>query len=221
MMARPTREQIHQLFAVHRGREATQERQAHAALFDRERRWVSPGGYRLSDRIWRQGDWIRSQIDALLVEAIRTGEDALLTATKVEQFLDPSFAPTRTERGRIIRGQRRAIISSAPGRGGSGSLPSRRLARTEISRAHAQATLWTAARTPFAIGWRYNLSGSHPRNDPCDVLASRDVGLGPGVNPIGDGKPPPIHPQCLCYVTIETVDDIDAVVDEFRRRYGL
>lgn len=222
MMARPTREQIRQLFAIHRSREATAERQAHAELFDRDRGWVSPNGYRLSDRIWRQGAWIRSQINALLVEAIRTGEDTLLTAQKVEQFLSPEFAPSRTERGRIVRGQRRGIVTKAPGRAGSGSSPARVLARTEIAHAHFVGTAWAGHRTPFSKGLKWNLSGRHPKADECDRMATQDVyGLGPGVYPIDSFPRYPLHPQDLCHVSIATVDDVDAIVDTLKRRYNL
>jgi hypothetical protein len=189
--------------------------------FDDTRSWVDPGGYRLSDRLWRARQAVRTQIDDVLRHAIANGTDALDVARQLEQFLDPSYAPVRNALGRLIRGQRKAVVTQAPGRGGMGSFPARRLARTEITRAHGQATMMTAARTPFAEGVKWNLSGAHPRSDPCDENARRNAyKLGDGVYP-PDGVPQYTnHPQCLCYLTTEVTDDIDSVVDDLRKQYG-
>jgi hypothetical protein len=217
----PTAEEIRALFEMARSGPIVAERIARADGFDPERRWVKEDGSRLSDRLWKARAWDRQQIDALLVNAIRTGEDALVTAKKLEQFLDPAFAPIRTERGRLVRGQRRAIVTQAPGRGGSGSFPARRLARTEVSRAHGAGTVAAAEKSPFVRGVRWLLSGRHPRSDECDANASRDVGLGPGVYPPDAVPRYPQHPQDLCTLAPAVVEDTDAVVDQLRREFGL
>jgi hypothetical protein len=217
----PTKADIAELFEVHRSPLVASERVQRAYGLDSTRSWVDPNGYRLSDRLWRQRRWIRDQIDQTLRRAIADGEDALIVARKLEQFLSPDFAPIRTEHGRLVRNQSRAIVTTAPGRGGSGSLPARTLARTEISRAHAQGTLFSAARTPFLVGVRYALSGSHPRVDECNQLAERNSGLGPGVYNVGDVPSPPRHPNCLCRLEQVTVEDVNTVIESLRKQFAL
>ena len=197
------------------------ELERRAAAFDPTRSWVRPGGATLSDRVWQGGQGVRRQIDDLLREAIRTGEDALVTADKLEQFLDPSLARRRDGNGRLRRGQARRIVTRSPGRGGMGSFPARRLARTEVSRAHAEATEAAGALNPFARGLRWNLSGRHVKGDECDGFATRDVGLGSGVYPFDRLPRLPAHSACLCYWTQEATEDAVAVVSILRARYQL
>lgn len=220
-MARPTKEEIDQLFAIHKGGHAKSERLLRAYGLDDTRSWISPDGYRLSDRIWNAKQDVRKQIDALLRRSLASGEDALLTAWKLEQFLSPELSPVRNVAGRLVRNQAKVIVTRSPGRGGMGSFGARRLARTEITRAHGAATIWTAERTPFAIGIKWNLSGRHPREDQCDQNASRDVGSGRGVYPTKDVPRYPSHPQDLCSLSIEVEEDDEKIVEELRRMYDL
>jgi hypothetical protein len=217
----PTPEQIEQLFAIHNGDERKRENLLRAYNFDDTRTWVDDNGYRLSDRIWRARREVRSQIDRVLREAIANGTDALEVAELLEQYLDPSRAPVRNQFGRLIRNQRKSIVTKSPGRGGAGSFFARRISRTEISRAHALATEQAAIRNPFVTGIRWTLSGSHPRSDPCNVNAERDSGLGPGVYDPAQAPVMPQHPHCLCHWQPVVTDDIDAVVADLRTRYGL
>jgi len=217
----PTAEEIRRLFALFGDPAFAAERQARAAGFDPARQWTRAGGYRLSDALWQQKRWVRDQIDQVLRQAIATGEDALVTARKLEQFLDPAYAPIRTTKGRLVRNQRRAIVKEAPGRGGSGSYPARRLARTEITRAHGMGTIAAATRTPFATGVRWSLSGRHPKADPCDRNASHDEGLGRGVYPTGEVPRYPQHPMCLCVLSVALEEDLTKVVNALRAEFGL
>jgi hypothetical protein len=211
----PTTEQIAELFAIHNSPERRRELLLRSYGFEDTRQWVDENGYRLSDRLWRARRGVRDQVDQVLRRAIASGQDALEVADILEQFLDPSYSPVRNALGRLIRGQRRAIVTSSPGRGGMGSFSARRLARTEITRAHGQATLMVADRTPFATGVRWNTSGAHPRPDECDRKAAG--------SPYPTDRVPqyPSHPACLCVLTIETVSDVDAVVDRLRIQYDL
>lgn len=219
-MVLPTPEQIQELFALD-AQFARRERILRAAAFDDTRTWVDPNGYRLSDRIWRARQQVREAIDRTLRTAIATGEDALVTARKLEQYLRPHLAVQRTARGRIRPGQPREIVTRTPGRGGAGSYPARRLARTEISRAHGQATLWAAQRTPFVRGVRWSVSARHPAPDECDRNATADNGLGPGVYPPEAVPRYPAHPHCLCVLSLATVEDDREIVRELRRIYRL
>jgi hypothetical protein len=192
--------------------------------FDPDRPWATKDGrpYRLSDRVWDAGQETRGQIDRVLKEALATGEDALVTADKLERYLNPSLRPRRDPAtGRLVPHQPRRVVTAAPGRGGLGSYPARRLARTEISRAHAEAHRQASEMNPWSIGDRWNLSGNHPKADACDRHASGDEGLGKGVYAHRQGPSIPAHPQCRCFWTAVTTDDADAVVAALRHRYGL
>lgn len=78
-----------------------------------------------------------------------------------------------------------------------------RLSRTEINNAfHEQQK--RAGDKPWVEGVKWNLSGSHPRPDTCNDYANQSNGLGRGVFKTGDVPDKP-HPQCLCYLTYETL----------------
>lgn len=82
-----------------------------------------------------------------------------------------------------------------------------RISRTEIANAHHAASIAAQDDVPWVTGFRWNLSRSHPRDDACDGLATRDQGLGPGIYPKGSVPPGKPHPQCLCYLTPEVQSD--------------
>lgn len=217
-----TPEQIEQLFAIHRSNERRRELLLRSYGFDDTRSWIDPNGLKLSDRIWRARLEVRSQIDALIRRAIAEGMDALELAELLEQYLSPELAPIRDEGGRLIRNDKKGVLTTAPGRSGMGSFSARRLARTEVSRAHHQSTLRTATMTPFSRGVKWNLSRRHPKPDICDRHANADNhGLGRGVYPPERFPQLPSHPHDLCFSTIETEPDTDAVIDSLRETYGL
>lgn len=158
--------------------------------------WVDPNGYTLSDRIWNTAGDTRRRLDAYLDEAIRQGRGALAMDREIEQFLVPGRSLTRTK---------------AP-YGTDASYDAMRLARTEISRAHAQASEMSAALNPFVEGLKWNLSGSHPRPDICDDNARG------GPYPLDSPPTLPAHPHCLCYWTYAMVpaDRQRTILDELR-----
>lgn len=221
-MADVSKEQIAQLFAVHNGPERKQTLLARSYGFDTTRTWVSDDGYRLSDRVWRSRQAVRTQIDDILRQALAEGTDALEVADVLEQYLNPSLAPIRNADGKLIRNQARSVVTSAPGRGGMGSFSARRLARTEITRALGQSTIETAKRTPFAVGVRWSLSNRHPKGDECNDNAEHSSpGLPRGVYTTNDVPRYPSHPMCLCFLSTETDPDTDKVVASLRDKYGL
>jgi len=226
----PTKAQIKELFAAHESATATEERNLRAYGLDVSRQWVGDGGYRLSDSVWNARKATRAQIDLVLRRAITDGTDALVVADLLEASLLPELQPTRiTPGGAIVANQRRGIVTQAPNvkeyagslRPFSGSYPARRLARTEITRAHGAATIFAAERTPGSIGVKWSTSGRHPKPDECDEKASRDSGLGEGVYPPKDVPQYPSHPMCLCHLSQATTDDVDGLVEGLREQYGL
>src|SRR5690242_8163419 len=120
-------ELIDQLWQIHNSPERRAALLLNAYGFDTTRSWVDENGYRLSDRVWRARRAIRDQIDRVLREAIANGTDALEVAEILEQFLDPELSPVRNALGRLIRNQRKGIVTKAPGRSGYGSYAARRL----------------------------------------------------------------------------------------------
>lgn len=101
---------------------------------------------------------------------------------------------------------RRFIRPDAPG---GISYSAMRLARTEINNAFHERQIAQGTDNPFVAGTKWNLSRRHPKPDACDERARG------GVN--GDGVyearavPSKPHPQCLCYMTYETVDEATAL----------
>ncbi len=74
----------------------------------------------------------------------------------------------------------------------------RMVARSEAAEAFREVYKETNSKQPYVVGYRWTPSGSHPRPDVCDVLASQDLdGLGPGgYKP--DNTPTTPHPHCMC-----------------------
>ncbi len=158
--------------------------------------WADVRGYTLSDRIWAVSESTIARIDALIGEGIAQGRGAVEIAEDLERFLLPGRRGVRTWR------------PYPPPYGTDGSFDARRLARSEITRAHSVASYVGGLTNPFVTRARYHLSGAH-RPDRCDGSCdehyARDQSEG-GFVP--DEVPIPMvdtHPQCMCYITYETV----------------
>lgn len=205
------------VYATLNGPRAQRQRFLRSGLMDPQRRWVDADGYRLSDRVWRDGQRVRREIDRRIVQAIRDGTGPVTLAKDLERFLNPSAAPTQYRRnGRIVRRN----MTNRPTGAGWGSAGARRLARTEIQRVHHAATVEAArAGVPGLVGVKWNLSLMHPKVDVCDDLAhANDYGLGRGVYP-PERVPTLPHPNCLCTLTPAMKPRQD-VIDELIARYG-
>jgi hypothetical protein len=214
---------IADLFEMHHSPLADAARRERAMFFDSTRTWVDPNGYRLSDRLWKQRGALRHELDTMVREAIARGDDGLKVAKDIERYLNPRYAPTRNAKGKIIRDGRKGVLTAKP-RSGTGSYPARRLMRTEISRAHGEATKATAYKLGLALRWR--LSGSHPKPDKCDENAQGNSrGLPPsapgGVYWPQDFPPYPSHPQDLCHVQTWQPFGDNELVANLRQKYGL
>ncbi len=100
----------------------------------------------------------------------------------------------------------------SPSTPGGVAYAAKRLARTEINNAFHEAQK-IEGEAPWVRGVQWNLSNSHPakrgtgKPDKCDIYAKADpFDLGRGVYP-ADQVPDKPHPQCLCYMTHQTVSD--------------
>jgi hypothetical protein len=141
----------------------------------------------------------------LVSEGIRRGDSAVDIAKRVERFLHPERAAFRTDKPY----------------GTDGSFDAMRLARTEITRAHAQACLVAAQRNPYADVMNYRLSLRHPKVDICDDYAANSP------YPLNGRVPLPVrdtHPMCLCTVAAgvtrspaDVTNEIRAALEEARQ----
>lgn len=166
--------------------------------------WVDPRGYRLSDRIWRVSQRTRDKLDALVTEGIREGRSASAIARDLEQFLLPNRAKLRTRKPY----------------GRDASFDAMRLARTEISRAAAQAQRAAAMTNPFVTGIDWALSAQHPRVDICDRLATIGMSGERLREPYPKEDAPLVskdsHPLCLCTNRSAVTGDIEETVAVIR-----
>ena len=183
------------------GEAGRRARQQLADDLDTTRTWVDPEGrtpYRLSDRLWRAGETDRAAIEQVLRESLAAGEDAMQTARRLETYL---LDDATSQAVQDLTGIRTALPSTRTSypRSGRGNYAARRLARTEVVRAHGDATMKAAARNPLTKGVRWRLSNRHPKTDICDEHATdNQYDLGEGVYPHGSTPRYPAHPNCIC-----------------------
>jgi hypothetical protein len=82
-----------------------------------------------------------------------------------------------------------------------------RLARTEINNAFHAISAEKYANTPWTTSVDWNLSKSHPKPDICNTLAQ--------MSPFAKEKVPARpHPQCMCYITANYLEE-DDFIDAF------
>lgn len=206
------RDDIAMAYRMLYGPHVDRQRILNARLFDPQRRWVDKRGYRLSDRIWRQGQSYRNAIDRTIQRGIERGWSADRLAKELRQYVDPAYAPVKyTKAGRVYRvgSTYRPNAASA----------ARRLARTEITRVHGEGTKERVRAVPGAfIRWRLSLQ--HPKADNCDSNAeANNHELGAGCYPVDDVPTYPDHPNCMCTLVPEqkSRDEVRAeIVGKYR-----
>jgi hypothetical protein len=142
----------------------------------------------LSQRIYNVRVWMDGRLNRLINATLATGLNAAKFAKEARDWFNPN----------------------TPGGVRYASL---RLARTEINNAFHSITVQKAIDSPWTPYMQWNLSKSHPKPDECNILADHDEGHGVGIFP-SEEVPVRPHPQCMCYVTPEPIDE-DAFVDNF------
>ena len=163
------------------------------AHYDPPHLWVDPNGYTLSERIWATAGNTRRKLDAMLEEGIRQGRGSLALSRDLERYLQPG---------------RQLVRTKAP-YGVDASYDAMRLARTEISRAAAQAHEASARANPFVEKLRWKLSPQHPCCDICDSYADKEYEL-------DDLPTQPAHPHCMCYWENVLTEDRDEKLAQAR-----
>lgn len=148
----------------------------------------SANGISLSRAVYKAQALSQGLVDRTIKRGLLLNHNATTIAKSVKQLINPNVK-------------------------GGVSYAAHRLARTEINNAYKTSQEQRYAGEPWTTGMRWNLSKSHPKPDICNVNATADAhGLGPGVSPVG--RRPDSHPNCLCYLTPEQIDE-DTWLDNF------
>jgi len=148
-------------------------------------------GFALADRIYANGKVTTKTVGRIVDRGLATGLSAKEIAKKVKGYYRPDVP-------------------------GGASYAAMRLGRTEINNAHHHTSIAISKDRPWITAFKWNLSRSHPKPDPCDALATNDQDdMGPGVY-AKDHAPDKPHPQCLCYLTHVTEDE-DEFMDKLVR----
>lgn len=141
----------------------------------------------LSSQVYRTSALARKQVDKAINRGLLLNFSAKELAETVKHLINPNVP-------------------------GGVSYSAMRLARTEINNAFHRTQIDLRKGDPWTEGFKWNLSGSHPRPDECNDYADRQHHRGgdPGVFKVGDvpGKP---HPQCLCFITTVTISTDDFI----------
>jgi hypothetical protein len=134
------------------------------------------------------------------------------------QALSTGLVNRKVQQGMILGKSAKDIAKDVSGLikpdvAGGVSYAAMRLARTELNNAFKTAQEERYKDEPWTIGMKWNLSKSHPERDICNEHAEADLhGLGAGVYPVG--QRPKSHPNCLCYLTPEQMEE-DEWMDRF------
>lgn len=138
--------------------------------------------FELSERVYKWEAWHNGRVEAELSKQFALGRSAREIAKAVRDFIHPDTP-------------------------GGVSYAAMRLGRTEVANAFHEQTQRDYADNPFVTGLKWNLSRSHPSKDPCDALAAgHSRGLPKGIYRVEDVPRKP-HPQCLCHLSPETVNE--------------
>jgi hypothetical protein len=131
-------------------------------------------GHTLSQRTYLNNRATVDRVGGIVSRSLAQGDSARTMASKVRGFISPDTP-------------------------GGASYAANRLARTEINNAYHDVRVQHMKERPWIDMVKWNLSGSHPRADQCDVLAQRSP------YPVRETPSKP-HPQCFCFVTPELPD---------------
>lgn len=144
----------------------------------------------LSRKVYLNGQRGIDRVSTIINREILLGHNARQIASSVRTLINPSTP-------------------------GGISYTAFRLGRTELNNAFHRTSLDKYAETPWVETVKWNLSGSHPKPDICDDYAKKTHFKSgePGQFKSGDVPSKP-HPQCLCFVEPETIDE-----DQFIRNF--
>jgi hypothetical protein len=142
----------------------------------------------------------------------RVYDNAALDAGRIDRLINSALLRGDSAR-EIANAVYRHISPTTPG---GTSYAAMRLGRTELNNAFHTTSRNLGIDSPWVVGERWVLSGSHPKPDVCDEYAHETHyrGGGPGVYRPEDVPPKP-HPQCFCFIVAVPLDE-----DEFIKQYN-
>ncbi len=166
-------------------------------------------GLDLSERVWRLNQGAKEALQRAIASAVIRGE----SATRAAQDLVLRGQSIPGDMAQLARGGQAGhmvkLADLLTSRDGGEAWKAERVMRTELNRAHGEAFMGGAIKTPGFAGFRMLLSPAHPRPDICDLLTSQNLyGLGPGVYPTRELTPWPAHPSTLTFLEIVFADEI-------------
>jgi hypothetical protein len=167
-------------------------------------------GLNLSERLWRLNQGAKEALSRAIASAVIRGASAAKSAADLayqgQQIPgDMQQLARGGQAGHVVR-----LADLLTGDNGE-VWKAERVFRTEINRAHGEAYMIGAERTPGFAGFRFLLSPSHPRADICDLLAAQNLyGLGKGVYPNRGATPWPAHPNTLSFLVMVFKNEISA-----------
>lgn len=151
-------------------------------------------GMDLSDRIWRNTQQFKSQIEFGIDTAIGEGRSAAQLARDVKGYLqdpDKLFRRVRNRRGNLVLSKQAEAFNPGRGRYRSSYKNSERLARTEINMSYREADINRYQSLPFVVGYEIRRS-----NNPFDCIECESlVGKYPKWFKFNGW-----HPNCRCSI---------------------
>lgn len=137
-------------------------------------------GMNLSDRLWKQSQGYRHELECAIGTAVEKGTSAVTLSKRISKYLtnfDQLKADYKEKYGKAADCHDCEYNSI-------------RLARTEINMSYRTAEQKRWQQLDFVLGYEIKLSGSHPVTDICDELKGRYP-----KDFVWTGW----HPSCMCY----------------------
>lgn len=151
--------------------------------------------FNLSKRVWNLTNETKAQLKFHIGQGIATGKGASEISRDIRNVLvEPNrlYRRVRDKTGKLVLSKPAKLYKPGSGAYRSSYKNALRLAITETSMAYRTSDFVRRNQLPFIVGYKVNLSGSHPMTDICDDMK--------GIYPkefmfVG------WHPHCLCYTT--------------------
>lgn len=169
-------------------------------------------GLQLSDRIWKISKSNADAIGRIVLSGIAENMDIVDIANALEEYVQEGARTIAKDYPNMMKRMGKRLPANL-------NYEALRLVRTEVSAAHGDALIRSAAYNPACKGVKWVLSSEHPEYDICDELANANIGYGAGVYPVDQAPPMPAHPNCLCFF-IEVLEEPEQFTDRLIKFIG-
>ena len=157
-------------------------------------RTMLSGPYDLSytDRMNAIDKTSKTVIRNIIDTGARDGLSGKVIAQRLDRYVNPVPGETPVRPWDVMRNATKSTKSFTPKDVLPGSIQSNMInvARTQSAESYRQAANRAFDKEPWVVGYRWVLSGSHPRPDICDDFAEHGV--------YGKDDKPTSHNYCLC-----------------------